>query len=252
MRAAPDVFDVPALPMGGNRLQRIFLFQQKWLIYSCEKLNLKTEKESRDHLRRWVRGSLCPLLAGGRHYRRCFNEAVTLWMNQRGIALLCHSLFAAFNHLPEVPDHHADPDPGPPAVCCAAVSHCRGIAQAGKQIRGRETGFSDERLCLQRDLLGVQHLLNSSEASLHQLTALLDCRGLNKVCLFRVVLVSEPQNWVSRREVKLGGEKATVPRLMCCIMSSLLPGLSAARLFMNNAGLVGPWQHISACAVSCA
>ncbi|TWW82239.1 Protein tweety -like protein 2 [Takifugu flavidus] len=32
----------------------------------------------------------------------------------------------------------------------------------------------------ERDLLGVQHLLNSSEASLHQLTALLDCRGLNK------------------------------------------------------------------------
>uniref|UniRef100_A0A672Y8B5 Protein tweety homolog n=1 Tax=Sphaeramia orbicularis TaxID=375764 RepID=A0A672Y8B5_9TELE len=30
------------------------------------------------------------------------------------------------------------------------------------------------------DLQGIQHLLNSSEASLHQLTALLDCRGLNK------------------------------------------------------------------------
>ncbi len=33
----------------------------------------------------------------------------------------------------------------------------------------------------QRDLLSIQHLLNNSEASLHQLTALLDCRGLNKV-----------------------------------------------------------------------
>ncbi|NWT76007.1 TTYH2 protein, partial [Prunella himalayana] len=32
----------------------------------------------------------------------------------------------------------------------------------------------------QRDLLGVQQLLNSSETSLHQLTALLDCRGLHK------------------------------------------------------------------------
>uniref|UniRef100_A0A8C1PEU9 Protein tweety homolog n=1 Tax=Cyprinus carpio TaxID=7962 RepID=A0A8C1PEU9_CYPCA len=32
----------------------------------------------------------------------------------------------------------------------------------------------------ERDLLSVQHLLNNSEASLHQLTALLDCRGLNK------------------------------------------------------------------------
>ncbi|CAL8300950.1 unnamed protein product [Lota lota] len=30
------------------------------------------------------------------------------------------------------------------------------------------------------DLQGIQNLLNSSEASLHQLTALLDCRGLNK------------------------------------------------------------------------
>uniref|UniRef100_A0A8C1XDY8 Protein tweety homolog n=1 Tax=Cyprinus carpio TaxID=7962 RepID=A0A8C1XDY8_CYPCA len=32
----------------------------------------------------------------------------------------------------------------------------------------------------ERDLLSIQHLLNNSEASLHQLTALLDCRGLNK------------------------------------------------------------------------
>uniref|UniRef100_A0A671WVE3 Protein tweety homolog n=1 Tax=Sparus aurata TaxID=8175 RepID=A0A671WVE3_SPAAU len=32
----------------------------------------------------------------------------------------------------------------------------------------------------ERDLVGIQHVLNSSEASLHQLTALLDCRGLNK------------------------------------------------------------------------
>uniref|UniRef100_A0A8C0FW41 Protein tweety homolog n=1 Tax=Bubo bubo TaxID=30461 RepID=A0A8C0FW41_BUBBB len=32
-----------------------------------------------------------------------------------------------------------------------------------------------------RDLLGVQQLLNSSETSLHQLTAMLDCRGLHKV-----------------------------------------------------------------------
>uniref|UniRef100_H0YXK4 Protein tweety homolog n=1 Tax=Taeniopygia guttata TaxID=59729 RepID=H0YXK4_TAEGU len=32
----------------------------------------------------------------------------------------------------------------------------------------------------EKDLLGVQKLLNSSETSLHQLTALLDCRGLHK------------------------------------------------------------------------
>lgn len=34
---------------------------------------------------------------------------------------------------------------------------------------------------LQKDLLGMQKLLNSSETSLHQLTAMLDCRGLHKV-----------------------------------------------------------------------
>lgn len=34
---------------------------------------------------------------------------------------------------------------------------------------------------LQKDLLGVQQLLNTSETSLHQLTAMLDCRGLHKV-----------------------------------------------------------------------
>ncbi|XP_072312589.1 protein tweety homolog 2 isoform X2 [Eucyclogobius newberryi] len=32
----------------------------------------------------------------------------------------------------------------------------------------------------ERDLLGIQKVLNFSESSLHQLTALLDCRGLNK------------------------------------------------------------------------
>ncbi|KAG7460233.1 hypothetical protein MATL_G00219200 [Megalops atlanticus] len=32
----------------------------------------------------------------------------------------------------------------------------------------------------QRDLLGIQRLLNGSETNLHQLTALLDCRGLHK------------------------------------------------------------------------
>lgn len=33
----------------------------------------------------------------------------------------------------------------------------------------------------QKDLLGIQRLLNSSEFNLHQLTALLDCRSLHKV-----------------------------------------------------------------------
>lgn len=34
---------------------------------------------------------------------------------------------------------------------------------------------------LQADLLAIQFLLNATESSLHQLTALLDCRGLYKV-----------------------------------------------------------------------
>lgn len=36
-------------------------------------------------------------------------------------------------------------------------------------------------LVTQRDLLGIQRLLNSTEFNVHQLTALLDCRGLHKV-----------------------------------------------------------------------
>lgn len=39
----------------------------------------------------------------------------------------------------------------------------------------------DPRSLLQKELLGIQQLLNSSETSLHQLTAMLDCRGLHKV-----------------------------------------------------------------------
>lgn len=165
-------------------------------------------------------GSLCPLLAGGRHYRGGFNEAVTLLMNNelqilpvRIAASLCsvtpclqpltifqRSLTTMQIQIQGLLQFAV------PLFPTAEVSHKQETSS------GREwLGFSDERLCLQRDLLGVQHLLNSSEASLHQLTALLDCRGLNKVCFFCVCLVSEQQNWVSRREVKLGGEKATVP-----------------------------------------
>lgn len=41
--------------------------------------------------------------------------------------------------------------------------------------------LSSSLFLLQKDLLGIQSLLNSSETSLHQLTAMLDCRGLHKV-----------------------------------------------------------------------
>lgn len=37
-------------------------------------------------------------------------------------------LFAASGHLPEVSDHHADPDPGSVAVCCTTVSYGWGMA----------------------------------------------------------------------------------------------------------------------------
>lgn len=102
--------------------------------------------------------------------------------------LLSTVLPAAADHLPEVPDHHADPDPGPAAVCCAALPHSWGIAHSETCV-SESPEFPWWRLHLlfllthppQRDLLGIQHVLNSSEASLHQLTALLDCRGLNKV-----------------------------------------------------------------------
>lgn len=111
---------------------------------------------------------------------------------------VCCFSFAAFNHLPEVPDHHADPDPGSAAVCCASVPYSWGITHTqGIKLwilpwrtaePNEEQHWKHELVWYcgstspQRDLLGIQHLLNSSEASLHQLTALLDCRGLNKVC----------------------------------------------------------------------
>lgn len=41
---------------------------------------------------------------------------------------------AASDHLPEVPDHHADPDPGSPAVCRASVPHSRGITNTEPQL----------------------------------------------------------------------------------------------------------------------
>lgn len=54
---------------------------------------------------------------------------------------------------------------------------------------------------LQKDLLGIQLLLNNSETSLHQLTAMLDCRGLHKVLgdqLWRVW--GTPAEYISQRE----------------------------------------------------
>uniref|UniRef100_A0A8V5G6J6 Protein tweety homolog n=1 Tax=Melopsittacus undulatus TaxID=13146 RepID=A0A8V5G6J6_MELUD len=73
-------------------------------------------------------------------------------------------------------------------ICFAEVVHyylyCdQGLSNPFQQVWGSLPRY---RLwgapCLPpKDLLGVQQLLNSSETSLHQLTAMLDCRGLHKV-----------------------------------------------------------------------
>ena len=122
---------------------------------------------------------------------------------------VCVCVFAVSDHLPEVSDHHADTDTGPAAVCCASLPNRRGQCFIFL--------WYSETVCVsiecyvywvlhlsfpQRDLLGIQHLLNSSEASLHQLTALLDCRGLNKVqshrqiCLHRWVVHTVVHYWI--------------------------------------------------------
>lgn len=59
------------------------------------------------------------------------------------------------------------------------------------------------------DLLGIQLLLNSSESSLHQLTAMLDCRGLHKVLGWpwgRSGVGGTPVATLSQREASRGQE----------------------------------------------
>lgn len=104
---------------------------------------------------------------------------------------------------------------------------------------------------MQRDLLGVQHLLNSSEASLHQLTALLDCRGLNKVCFFsvwcqssRIGSAGEKLDWGGRRQTAVHFHKCAPTN----VLYNEFPETEPLRLFVNNAGPAGPWQHVGASA----
>lgn len=93
--------------------------------------------------------------------------------------------FTVFNNLPALPDHHANPDPRLAAVLCAFLSHGRGKWLPDRllhQTVGKCISFSPFLyLVKQRDLLGIQKVLNTTEFSVHQLTALLDCRGLHKV-----------------------------------------------------------------------
>lgn len=91
------------------------------------------------------------------------------------------------HRLPALPHHHADPDPGPDTVCAATLPNCRGTGcgepgpHAPPLLPVLPSTAITHTSLPQKDLLGVQQLLNSSETSLHQLTAMLDCRGLHKV-----------------------------------------------------------------------
>lgn len=97
-------------------------------------------------------------------------------------------VFTVTDNLPAFSDHHANPDPGLAAVLCAFLSHCRGkwlvdrlLNAALVKYESPSTFFVLLYLVIQRDLLGMQRLLNSTEFNVHQLTVLLDCRGLHKV-----------------------------------------------------------------------
>lgn len=100
-----------------------------------------------------------------------------------------HPLFVAGDYvsavadgLPALPDHHANPGPGPAAVLHAVLPHRAGKRPPGRTVAPRRSMNDCPRsLVTQRDLLGIQRLLNSTEFNVHQLTALLDCRGLHKV-----------------------------------------------------------------------
>lgn len=78
----------------------------------------------------------------------------------------------------------------------------------------------------QRDLLGIQRLLNSTEFNVHQLSALLDCRGLHKVgppsergAFFflkkRAVFAAWGNKTLNLMRVSLCGSQTDVVRLNC-------------------------------------
>lgn len=101
----------------------------------------------------------------------------------------------------------------------------------------------------QKDLIGIQRLLNSSEFNLHQLTALLDCRSLHKVSscsvaqsdasrlvrqtLFRSFRIIWRLSWVFVMTAWRGSCICAcslcwepVPSAPCCV-PCLVPGLSS-------------------------
>lgn len=97
-----------------------------------------------------------------------------------------HYVSAVPDDLPALPDHHANPDPGLAAVLHAFLPHRAGNPPAAGAdcptvVPPVVVRYDWLSLVPQRDLLGIQRLLNSTEFNVHQLTALLDCRGLHKV-----------------------------------------------------------------------
>lgn len=58
------------------------------------------------------------------------SSIMILCLRSRLLFIYMHSafLFAASDHLPEVPDHHADPDPESTPVCCTSLPYSWGIS----------------------------------------------------------------------------------------------------------------------------
>lgn len=89
--------------------------------------------------------------------------------------------------------------------------------------------FVNSCLLFQRDLLNIQHLLNNSEASLHQLTALLDCRGLNKVLISHIIHIQPVSKWSCElNEISLISSKSLMEyrALKCVCVFAGLSGCS--------------------------
>lgn len=93
--------------------------------------------------------------------------------------------FTVTDNLPAFPYQHANPDPGIAAVLSAFLPHCSGEWPVDRLLNQKSRKVSLYSfllyLVIQRDLLGIQRLLNSTEFSVNRLTALLDCHGLHKV-----------------------------------------------------------------------
>lgn len=144
-----------------------------------DNLELSVWKEARPSIRHIIKPYLTP------------NYFFDMLLQDNALANAILSLFVAAHYvcavpdsLPALSDHHANPDPGLAAVLRAFNPHRTGKqppagAHCCTQLQ-RGLNHCLRSLISQRDLLGIQRLLNSTEFNVHQLTALLDCRGLHK------------------------------------------------------------------------